>query len=633
MRYEKFSIKNFKGIKDTTVDLRSLTNVNVFSLVGLNESGKTTLLEAIHSFAPDDLSGKLITAESEEDATIAQARVPRHKLANFSGDVSVEATVVLQDGDEEKIREYALDEYDLQIEKGDFPDRIVINKIHRFDRGDFEGDFVEMDFLPKVKKKKQRNFRKQTPEDISLIWNCFYAYVPAIAYYPTFIFDFPDRIYLTPRRGSFSRFYKSVFADVLSNDGQGYTTDDIIRRVRAPELLMAWSEFLPKWTMGDSRAKVKQIVDRASASMTHVVLGKWNKIFGEDASGKEVAVEYELEEGRKYNAETKSLEPSDLHDIYVWFEIKDGSRRFKVNDRSLGFRWFFAFLLFTQFRVSSASGRPLLFLFDEPASNLHAAAQQKLIESFPEIATGNNMLIYSTHSHYMIDPAWLEQCFIVTNRADAPDGSIIGNALIDDEALDIRAARYRAFLNENPSDTSYFQPIKDRLDVVPSRFDYSLPSIVVEGKSDYHLLEYVRRRFGPDDLRLLPATGSGTFSALISLSVGWGTKFLFMLDSDGAGLKEKARYSSDFGARSDALRTIQDYVPGAKDIESLLDERAREKIRDHLRLTKKPNKKQIQRFFQEMLAKGEYVPLGNSFIAKTKNLLTKLGTDLDDLHP
>jgi len=68
----------------------------------------------------------------------------------------------------------------------------------------------------------------------------------------------------------------------------------------------------------------------------------------------------------------------------------------------LDFGGFFAFMLFTQFRVARSRSRKLFFLFDEPASNLHAAAQQKLIESFPEIARDDHMLAYTTHSHYMI---------------------------------------------------------------------------------------------------------------------------------------------------------------------------------------------------------------------------------------
>ena len=49
MRYKRFQIKNFKGIKDTIVDLDA-GEAAVFPFVGLNESGKTTILEAIHSF-------------------------------------------------------------------------------------------------------------------------------------------------------------------------------------------------------------------------------------------------------------------------------------------------------------------------------------------------------------------------------------------------------------------------------------------------------------------------------------------------------------------------------------------------------------------------------------------------------
>jgi hypothetical protein len=41
MRYKSFRIRNFKGIKDTTVGLQTIGGAAVFALVGLNESGKT----------------------------------------------------------------------------------------------------------------------------------------------------------------------------------------------------------------------------------------------------------------------------------------------------------------------------------------------------------------------------------------------------------------------------------------------------------------------------------------------------------------------------------------------------------------------------------------------------------------
>jgi predicted ATP-dependent endonuclease of OLD family len=46
MRYKSFRIRNFKGIKDTTINLQGIGGAGVFAFVGLNESGKTTVLEA-----------------------------------------------------------------------------------------------------------------------------------------------------------------------------------------------------------------------------------------------------------------------------------------------------------------------------------------------------------------------------------------------------------------------------------------------------------------------------------------------------------------------------------------------------------------------------------------------------------
>ena len=49
MRYTKFEIQNFKGIKDLTIDLSKQPFNRIHTFVGLNESGKTTILEAIYT--------------------------------------------------------------------------------------------------------------------------------------------------------------------------------------------------------------------------------------------------------------------------------------------------------------------------------------------------------------------------------------------------------------------------------------------------------------------------------------------------------------------------------------------------------------------------------------------------------
>jgi hypothetical protein len=314
------------------------------------------------------------------------------------------------------------------------------------------------------------------------------------------------------------------------------------------------------------------------------------------------------------------------HDVAIKFQIRDGTRRFDVNDRSLGFRWFFAFMLFTQFRVARAGlYRKILFLFDEPASNLHAAAQQKLIDSFPAIARDDHMLVYSTHSHYMIEPKWLEQTFIVTNRAEAPSGlSVLDDVSLDDESLDIKVSSYRAFVNEHPNQINYFQPILDRLQVVPSRFDLSRSSIILEGKSDYYILRYASRLLGRVELPLIPTMGAGSFDALASLHVGWNLDFIFVLDGDKEGRAEKKRYSLEYGIPQSRLVLIGELVADVEMIEDLLDEKALEHIVSQLSLRGKPHKGQIRRFFQERLASDNVIPIGETFSLRSQALLDAL---------
>jgi hypothetical protein len=267
-------------------------------------------------------------------------------------------------------------------------------------------------------------------------------------------------------------------------------------------------------------------------------------------------------------------------------------------------------------------------LFDEPASNLHAAAQQKLIESFPEIATGEHVLAYSTHSHYMIEPRWLEQTFIVTNRADDPAKNLLDEISLDDESLDIKVTPYRSFVNSHPSQTSYFQPILDRLEVVPSRFDLTRESIILEGKSDYFILRYAKRLLDFKELPLMPGLGAGTFAALAALHVGWNLKFLFLLDGDKQGKQERDRYTKDFGVPLRCLICLDDLGLEIKVIEDLLDDEALGVIRTQFKLDARPSKAQIHRFFQERLASENLQNLGSGFAEKAAQVLTTLSNRL-----
>jgi ABC-type Na+ transport system ATPase subunit NatA len=623
MRYKRFRIRNFKGIQDTEVEFESGAGANVFAFVGLNESGKTTILEALHSFAPDRATSKLVGGDDASGVPYP-ARVPRHLFSQFSEEVTVTATLSVTSDDWERIvRE--LDKKELQLRTGTLPEEITMERAQRFHRGDFKKNFFTLKTDIEVKSPKQKKWRRPSTEEHVMIRDVIFGYVPLIAFFPTFVFNFPKEILLTNEESDpVNTFYKEMFQDILDFDGHGHSVEhDIVRRVRSEKTKVTWLSFLSAWNVDDSKDKIQHVMDRAGATVTNVVFGRWNKIFREDARGKEVVIPFSPVEGEKKDA-SGAITKTNEHDIAITFKIRDGTRRFDVNDRSLGFRWFFAFMLFTQFRAARKYTRPILFLFDEPASNLHAAAQQKLIESFPAIATGGHALAYTTHSHYMIEPKWLDQTFIVTNRADAPSGAVLDAVSLDDESLDVRVTKYSKFVNQFPGKTSYFQPVLDRLEVVPSRFDIQRSSVIVEGKSDYFVLRYAAKMLNRAELPLVPGVGAGTFGALVALHVGWGLKMIFLLDGDTQGKTDRERYVADFGLPLQRALTLDEVVPGLKVIEDLLDRAALTEIQQQMRLSRVPNKKDIRRFFQERLASGNAMDLGNGFALNAGRLLDQL---------
>lgn len=201
---------------------------------------------------------------------------------------------------------------------------------------------------------------------------------------------------------------------------------------------------------------------------------------------------------------------------------------------------------------------------------------------------------------------------------------------MSDESLDIKATRYRSFVAAHSNQTNYFQPILDRLQVVPSRFDLDRPSAAVEGKSDYYILRYAARLLKRDDVPLIPGLGAGTFGALIALNIGWNLRILFVLDGDKKGKEEQQRYISDYGLSNDAVVTLDDLTPGLSVIEDLLDKKAKDIIASQIGVSSKLTKNQIRRFFQECLAKDEVLDLGDSFRQKVKALLDELNRHIKD---
>ena len=226
----------------------------------------------------------------------------------------------------------------------------------------------------------------------------------------------------------------------------------------------------------------------------------------------------------------------------------------------------------------------------------------------------------------MINPDWLDQAFIVSNAAIDYDIAYQNDNV--EAKTDIRAKRYRSFVGENPDKVTYFQPVLDKLDVAPSRLDLVKPSVLVEGKGDYRILQYIMR-FGlkkNTSYSIVPTRGATGMDELIGLFLGWSVPFVICLDDDKEGRAAQKTYVEEWGLSERKVLTLADIDEElrGKRIEDVLDENDRALVAAHFG-TKEVTKSQIGLYFSEMLAREEEVQISDVALRRLKSFHSTVG--------
>ena len=514
MYHTKFGIKRYKGIKGLELDILTTPELDITVLVGLNESGKTTILEAI-----DFLQNGV------EEST-AHKLIPRDKSSNFTGDVSVEATVELDDSDVKKLTEYCKS---IDFHPANIAQKFTYERKYKFE----ESEPIECKQLFNIDlygRKSQRSKNNVKLYDVDkerwqrIVDHIKSDHLPKIIYYENFLFDFPEKIYLdseSPKgKTQKQEEYRKVLQDVLDSLGESLTLDKIHDRLKGGS--------------DSQRSSLNAALLKMSNSINKCVIEAWDSIFVPSEAPKKIIIESEVEN-----------QPDGASQYYLTVKINQGSESYHIEERSLGFKWFFAFLLFTEYRKNRSTDKgKTLFLVDEPASNLHLTMQEKLTDKFEDIVK-NSHLIYTTHSQYLINPLWLESTFVVVNKAIDYSNELQSNT----KQTDIEINPYKIFASQHPDQSSYFQPILDSLEYKPSRLEMVPNILIVEGKYDYYILRYVWEVVMGRELKysLYPGNGAGANGRVIALYTAWSREYKVLLDSDKAGKKSQKAYLDKFG--------------------------------------------------------------------------------------
>ncbi|MCA9351704.1 AAA family ATPase [Patescibacteria group bacterium] len=504
MKFVKFEIENFKGIKELSLDFAKIPSGKIFPLVGLNESGKTTILEALDLFQRGQKSGL-------EHKLLHKARA-----GFFSGKVEVRAVLELDENDQNIIENLIVGEnYEIRNKV----EKVTVIKAYNFSNSEFEG-FDTSWILPYfIKRRQAANFIKLFDKDLDL-WRKItdtieQSLIPKILYFSDFLFKFPEQIYL-------ENIDLLALSDEDKNNLKEYrkVVDDVLRSIN------------PSYNLSDFLTKVKSVGDPAKQSaaakikndiakeLKRRILEPWLNIF--PGTRKDILVDITL----------------DATGTFMEIKIDDGGSPFHVHERSLGFRWFFGFILFTEFRKArDGESGEYLFLFDEPASNLHQSSQIKLLSIFRNLVDSAK-IIYSTHSHYLLSIDFLSNAFVVKDEGRNEED-------IYNYQQDIKALPYRSFVSDSENEETHIKPILDILEYVESPLAPSNQVVFLEGKWDYYTFKWIKSKFFKEkdyDFVFYPGASVDKYDRIFREYLANNRKFIAIFDGDEAGEEAKARY-------------------------------------------------------------------------------------------
>ena len=187
-----------------------------------------------------------------------------------------------------------------------------------------------------------------------------------------------------------------------------------------------------------------------------------------------------------------------------------------LKNRSKGFNWFFSFLVWFK-KIQEDKNSQYVILLDEPGLNLHASAQSDFLD-FIEDLSKNYQIVYTTHSPFMIPNDKLHRVRTVYETNEK--GTIVSESIQE-------------------KDPKTLFPLQAALgyDIAQNLY-ISKKNLLVEGVSDLiylqaisSLLEQMGKVFLNSEITIVPVGGMEKVATFISLLRGNNLNIVCLLDS------------------------------------------------------------------------------------------------------
>lgn len=492
IEFKKIIISDYRAIKNAEINLSN----SISPIIGVNEAGKTTVLKAILCLDKrrDKLNGgehlKYLNIYSRQNEAVISVEIAI-KDSDFFGKLITKCKVEANSEDYQILEKLSVST-SFQL----FRDLFEEGMPYRLEGG---------------------NIQKLSERILQKVIAFFVNNTPYILYFD----DFNDRV---PDKISFDKNYKEDGKLLKKNREWKEIIEELFKRANPDFITGKDKKMLQEYlSIKDEQAK-DDVLHDVKDELNDKIVREWKRI---KKSGFDGVQDVDIEIDLKNIANTQDFS----------FRIEDKSsqnktRTFIMSERSKGFQWFFNYMLKLKFNPNYTSTlENCLFLLDEPGSYLHSSAQSELLKELKRVSE-KNMIIFCTHSQFLLNP----------------DVISLGSIKITEKEKS--GANINIFDYGNYPDsekTGALAPVHEALNLNPS-YNFIGKVVIVEGITDYYFFKILQDKNKiPDDVRIIPGSGAGNSSVLISIAIGFSDKYILVLDNDKAGNQAKKKYIKEFG--------------------------------------------------------------------------------------
>ena len=482
MRYKSFEIENYRAIKDKVIiDLEK----RIIPLVGVNECGKTTILQAIFCFDhenDDEYEGKHLkdikslyeTGSSFNAKITANIETSVDELDEIVSEIVTNYKSSHPDTAEEDFAEY-----DKLMSSSAKNDLFSIVRDIGTKKYSFGSLFTEL---------SDETQDKLCKEIIS--------YLPYILYNDDFMDRPQNEITISTSKSRLSG-WEAIFNRVFQSTDPSYSLNA---------------------TINEPNSKIRSsIIADVEEFLNSSLTNEWTK-FGPKKQKISTSLELDVEK--------RCLK------ITIKDELNGKKRYFDISNRSKGFIWYYNFIMKIRFNPKyTYNAKDTVFLLDEPGSYLHEVAQSNLCEKLKDISDKEEIVVYCTHSPRLL----------------SPDHIPINNVLIVDKSNNgqISVASLTTYKTTSKQNTA-LQPIYEAL-MVPEyecvKKDEKL--LCVEGIYDKYSIEMFVDL--PENCRVFPSVNANSIINNIQYFLAYQKPYIALWDNDTEGKKCRGIAKKNFG--------------------------------------------------------------------------------------